>query len=38
MKKNFIVPNPEQLEYIIGIDFGHGETSAAICRIDNDKI
>lgn len=37
MKKNFIVPNPEQLEYIIGIDFGHGETSAAICRIDNDK-
>lgn len=34
MKKNFIVPNPEQIEYVIGIDFGHGETSAAITRID----
>lgn len=35
MKKNFVVPNPEQIEYIIGIDFGHGETSAAITRIDS---
>ena len=37
MKKNFIVPNPEQIKYVIGIDFGHGETSAAICRIDDDE-
>lgn len=37
MKKNFIVPNPEQIEYVIGIDFGHGETSAAICRIDDEN-
>ena len=27
------VPNKEQHEYIIGIDFGHGETSAAFCPI-----
>lgn len=26
-------PNKEQHEYIIGIDFGHGETSAAFCPI-----
>ena len=37
MKKNFIAPNPEQIEYVIGIDFGHGETSAAICRIDKEN-
>lgn len=27
------IPNKEQHEYIIGIDFGHGETSAAFCPI-----
>lgn len=37
MKNNFVVPNPEQIEYVIGIDFGHGETSAAITRIDIEK-
>lgn len=37
MKKNFVVPNLEQIEYVIGIDFGHGETSAAITRIDSEK-
>lgn len=37
MKKNFVVPNPEEIEYVIGIDFGHGETSAAITRIDSEK-
>lgn len=37
MKKNFTVPNPEQIEYVIGIDFGHGETSAAITRIEGNN-
>lgn len=37
MKKNFVVPNPERIEYVIGIDFGHGETSAAITRIDSEQ-
>ncbi|MBO7489486.1 MAG: hypothetical protein J6T88_04325 [Bacteroidales bacterium] len=35
--KNFIIPEKDKIEYVIGIDFGHGETSAAICRIDTDK-
>ena len=37
MNKYFVVPHPEQIEYVIGIDFGHGETSAAITRIDSEK-
>lgn len=37
MKLQFIEPKKDQIEYIIGIDFGHGETSAAICRVDNNK-
>lgn len=37
MKLQFIEPKKDQTEYIIGIDFGHGETSAAICRVDNNK-
>lgn len=37
MKPQFIEPQKDKTEYIIGIDFGHGETSAAICRIDNNK-
>ena len=35
MKAQFIEPNRNKTEYIIGIDFGHGETSAAYCRIDD---
>lgn len=31
--RNFITPNKEVHKYIIGIDFGHGETSADICNI-----
>lgn len=26
-----IVPDKNKHEYVIGIDFGHGETSAAYC-------
>lgn len=37
MKSDFVVPQNDRIEYIIGIDFGHGETSAAICRVDNMK-
>lgn len=32
-----IIPNKSRHQYIIGIDFGHGETSAAICKIEWDK-
>ena len=28
-----VKPNPKQHEYVVGIDFGHGETSAAICKL-----
>ena len=31
-----ITPNPNKHQYIVGIDFGHGETSAAICPIEWD--
>ena len=34
---NLIVPNKDQHNYVVGIDFGHGETSAAICPIEWDK-
>lgn len=35
---NYIKPNKEQHQFIIGIDFGHGETSADICNIQwNDE-
>lgn len=37
MENKFIVPEKGKIEYVIGIDFGHGETSAAICRIDSNK-
>lgn len=33
---NFITPNKDVHKYIIGIDFGHGETSADICNIQWD--
>lgn len=29
----YIIPNKDTHEYVIGIDFGHGETSADICNI-----
>lgn len=31
---NLIIPNKSKHQYVIGIDFGHGETSAAICNIE----
>lgn len=31
---NLIAPDKDKHKYIVGIDFGHGETSAAICPID----
>lgn len=34
---NLVIPNKLQHQYVIGIDFGHGETSAAICPIEWDK-
>ena len=34
---NLIVPQKGTHEYVVGIDFGHGETSAAICLIEWDK-
>ena len=35
--KELITPNKAQHQYVIGIDFGHGETSAAICELEWDK-
>lgn len=34
----YITPKPEQIKYIVGIDFGHGETSAAYCSFDANTI
>ena len=34
---NLIVPNKYKHKYVVGIDFGHGETSVAICPIEWDK-
>lgn len=34
---NLVIPNRLQHQYVIGIDFGHGETSAAVCPIEWDK-
>lgn len=34
--KDFVTPNRSKHQYIIGIDFGHGETSADICNIQWD--
>lgn len=34
---NLIIPNKSQHKYVVGIDYGHGETSAAICPIEWDK-
>lgn len=34
---NLIIPNKTKHKYVVGIDFGHGETSAAICELEWDK-
>lgn len=34
---NLIIPNKSQHQYVVGIDFGHGETSAAICELEWNK-
>ena len=33
-----VTPNPKQHQYVVGIDFGHGETSAAYCHLQWDKL
>ena len=33
-----VIPNPKQHQYVVGIDFGHGETSAAYCHLQWDKL
>lgn len=37
MKTQLIKPIKGQHKYVIGIDFGHGETSAAICPLEWEK-
>lgn len=34
---NLIIPDKSTHKYVVGIDFGHGETSAAICEMEWDK-
>lgn len=34
---NLITPDKNKHKFIVGIDFGHGETSAAMCPIEWDK-
>ena len=34
---NLIIPNKYKHKYVVGIDFGHGETSAAISELEWDK-
>ena len=34
---NLIIPDKSKHQYVVGIDFGHGETSAAICELEWDK-
>ena len=29
-----VTPNQSCHQYVVGIDFGHGETSAAICPLE----
>lgn len=31
---NLIIPDKNKHKYVVGIDYGHGETSAAICSIE----
>lgn len=37
MMPHLTIPDKNKHRYIVGIDFGHAETSAAICRIEWDK-
>lgn len=32
-----VIPNKNKHKYVVGIDFGHGETSAATCELEWDK-
>lgn len=32
-----VKPDKSRHEYVVGIDFGHGETSAAYCKLEWDK-
>ena len=32
-----VKPNKNKHKYVVGVDFGHGETSAAICELEWDK-
>lgn len=32
-----VIPDKKKHRYVVGIDFGHGETSAAICELEWDK-
>ncbi|MBQ0052990.1 MAG: hypothetical protein KBS89_00860 [Bacteroidales bacterium] len=34
---NLIIPDKNKHKYVVGIDYGHGETSAAICSIEWEK-
>lgn len=34
---NLIIPNKYKHKYVVGIDFGHGETSAAMSELEWDK-
>lgn len=34
MKAQLIKPIKDQHRYVVGIDFGHGESSAAICSLE----
>jgi hypothetical protein len=34
--KNLVIPDKNKHRFVIGIDFGHGETSAAFCRLEWD--
>ena len=36
-KVSLIIPDKSRHKYVVGIDFGHGETSAAICEIEWNK-
>lgn len=34
----YVTPDKNKIRYIVGIDFGHGETSAAYCSFDTNTI
>lgn len=37
LMSKLVEPNKARHQYVVGIDFGHGETSAAICELEWDK-